>query len=166
MKICLIGSTRFMEQYVEANRRLTLEGHVVYTVAAISTASGGELPEDQKMVLDLVHLRKIQESDCVALISDETGYYGFSTKREMIWAGMIGKDLAIYVPGDPRANLFAYVPLFGSKKILDIPSIETVAQVWDQVKNPKPEDLTETFGPLDSGNGGPRTLIGTRGGEA
>jgi hypothetical protein len=104
MKICLIGSSRFKDQYAEANRKLTLAGHVVYSIATVSSAAGEELPEDQKMVLDLVHLRKIQESDCIALITDATGYYGFSTKREMIWTGMIGKDLAIYVPGE-RADL-------------------------------------------------------------
>lgn len=95
MKLCLIGSTRFMDQYRDMNHKLTLAGHIVYSVAAISTSVGpnSELPEDQKMVLDLVHLRKIQESDAIVLVTDETCYYGFSTKREILWAQMLNKGL-------------------------------------------------------------------------
>ena len=44
-------------------------------------------------MLDLVHLRKIQESDAVVLVTDETGYYGDSTKRELIWAEMLNKSI-------------------------------------------------------------------------
>lgn len=90
MKICLIGSSRFKDLYDATNKKLTLDGHIVYSIATVSTADGSELPEAQKMVLDLVHLRKMQESDACVLVTDETGYFGFSTKREMIWAQMIG----------------------------------------------------------------------------
>ncbi len=93
MKLCLIGSTRFMPQYIEANRQLTLQGHVVYTVAMMSSSTAetkSDLSEADKQVLDLVHLRKIQESDAVLLITDETGYIGFSTFRELQWAQMNG----------------------------------------------------------------------------
>lgn len=103
MKLCLIGSSRFMNEYREANKALTLAGHIVYTVAAISTSiSGGEygITKDQKEILDLVHLRKILESDAVVLITDKTGYYGESTRREIRWASLINKDL--YFPEDVR----------------------------------------------------------------
>lgn len=99
MKLCLIGSSRFLDRYVEANRRLTLSGHIVYSIATVSSAAGGELPEEQKIVLDLVHLRKIQESDAVVLITDETDYVGFSTRREIQWAQMLGK-LCYWSPDD------------------------------------------------------------------
>lgn len=103
MKICLIGSTRFMDQYREVNKNLTLGGHVVYTVAAISTSLTNEhikaedqgITEDEKQTLDLVHLLKIQASDAVVLITDRDGYVGFSTKREIKWAMMIGKQVIL-----------------------------------------------------------------------
>jgi hypothetical protein len=82
-----------MPQYIEANRQLTLQGHIVYTVATISTSDAtkkSDITEEDKQVLDLVHLRKIQESDAVLLITDETGYIGFSTFREIQWAQMNG----------------------------------------------------------------------------
>lgn len=89
MKICLIGSSRFKDLYGEINRRLTLDGHICYSIATVSTSDGSELPEEQKMILDLVHLRKIAESEACVLVTDETGYFGFSTKREMIWAQIL-----------------------------------------------------------------------------
>lgn len=101
MKLCLIGSSRFMDQYRAVNKELTLLGHVVYTIATISTsiANESDRPSDEeKIMLDLVHLRKIQESDAVVLVTDETGYYGDSTKRELMWAQMLGKS--IYFPDD------------------------------------------------------------------
>jgi len=93
MKLCLIGSSRFKDQYDELNRRLTLAGHVVYSIAQVSTSAGTELDPDDKMVLDLVHLRKIQESEGVVLVTDESRYIGFSTRREMIWARMLSKPI-------------------------------------------------------------------------
>ena len=101
MKLCLVGSSRFMDQYRAVNRELTLLGHVVYTITTISTsiANENERPsEEEKIMLDLVHLRKIQESDGVVLITDESGYYGESTKRELMWTDMLDKQ--IYFPED------------------------------------------------------------------
>jgi hypothetical protein len=106
MKITLCGSTRFMDRYHAANRQLTLMGHVVYSVATISTgaaasqhtAVGEEVSDDDKVVLDLVHLRKIQESDAIVVIgwnkdADTPNYIGPSTRREIMWATMLGKPV-------------------------------------------------------------------------
>lgn len=104
MKICLIGSSRFIDQYREVNRQLTLAGHIVYTIAAISTQLQERVKAEEvitleeKETLDLVHLRKIQESNVVVLISDETGYYGESTRREIKWAQILG--LGVLMPDD------------------------------------------------------------------
>jgi len=103
MKIALIGSSRFLEKYNEINRRLSLAGHVVYSIATVSTSSGKltqarSLTEDEKETLDLVHLLKIQESDACFLITDETKYVGESTRREMKWAVM--QDMAVLSDAD------------------------------------------------------------------
>lgn len=146
MKMCLIGSTRFMENYVRANRELTLKGHIVYTVATISTASAmkptaeSPITEDQKMVLDLVHLRKIEESEANVLITDDTGYYGFSTRREMVWGLILAKPLFIFVTRDPEPPVIVHVgaPL-GIRLIEDLPKPETVAQVIFETRRQSPE---------------------------
>lgn len=104
MKICLIGSTRYMDDYHRANRELTLAGHIVYSVAVISTSVTEKEPitEDQKETLDLVHLRKIQESELVVIVgkaSRGVPYLGPSTKRELKWATM--NSISCIVQDDP-----------------------------------------------------------------
>ena len=91
MKICLIGSSRFLGKYEEVNRKLSLAGHVVYSIATVT--SKVDISANDKETLDLVHLLKIQESDACFLITDEAKYVGESTKREMKWAVM--QDMAI-----------------------------------------------------------------------
>lgn len=99
MKICLIGSSRFMDKYLEVNRKLSLAGHVVYSIATRSTSAEYQpnsidpLTPDEKETLDLVHLQKILESDECFVITDETGYVGESTRREIKWASMNGVDV-------------------------------------------------------------------------
>lgn len=94
MKICLIGSTRFIEKYQEINAKLTLAGHIVYTVALLtSEVRSAEITPEQKETLDLVHLRKILESDMVFLITDESRYVGESTRRELKWAQIFQKSI-------------------------------------------------------------------------
>ena len=107
MKLCLIGSTRFKDLYHELNRKLTAMGHIVYSVAFISSdGAPTEVTEDEKIILDLVHLRKILESDAVVLVTDATKYIGFSTKREIQWAQMLGKRL--YADHHKVPSAFSY----------------------------------------------------------
>lgn len=104
MKICLIGSTRFREDYERVAKQLSLAGHTVYSVSCFTREQGPDdegpsesLTADQKMVLDLVHLNKILLSDCVVLVGEQDGrpYYGESTKRELVWARMHKKHLVL-----------------------------------------------------------------------
>ena len=97
MKITLCGSTRFMDQYNEWNIKLTMAGHLVYSVARPSTSFvQGEGPKEQtlepieKRHLDLIHLAKIEESDAIFVI-DPNYYIGESTQREIAWANLRGK---------------------------------------------------------------------------
>jgi hypothetical protein len=96
MKLCLIGSTRFMDLYIDFNQRLTRAGHIVYSVAMISSSQRGHdspnITDLEKTRLDLVHLKKILESEAVVVVSDATGYIGDSTRRELDWAALVDKD--------------------------------------------------------------------------
>src|SRR3954462_11130076 len=80
-KIVLIGSTRFVRAFAEWNARLTLKGHLVYSVAL--TSSEYALPERDKIVLDYVHMKKIEASD-EACVLEVRGYSGESAEREII----------------------------------------------------------------------------------
>lgn len=95
MKLTLCGSTRFRDDYEAANRALTLRGHVVYTVAHYGHHEG-QLAPDVKETLDLVHLRKIVESDAVMLVGkdpDGAPYVGESTAREVKWAKLLDRGV-------------------------------------------------------------------------
>ena len=91
LKVALCGSARFEDSYHFWNERLSLEGNVVYSLAVYPSCKGGQKDwynEDQKEMLDAVHLAKIEESD-VAFIIDcdhrdpSRTYIGSSTLREL-----------------------------------------------------------------------------------
>lgn len=94
MKICLCGSAKFELQFHEWDEKLTLAGHVVYSLAIYPSSKEGNkdwYTEEQKQTLDLVHLAKIEESDAIVVLNVpatdyEEGYIGFSTRREIEWA--------------------------------------------------------------------------------
>lgn len=91
-RITLCGSTRFKKAWVEWNARLTLEGHLVYSVAMWSHSVRVEPTEEQKVILDKVHFGKIDNSDEVFVL-DVGGYIGDSTRREIAHAEATGKPV-------------------------------------------------------------------------
>ncbi len=106
MKICLCGSTRFMDQFHAANVALSLAGHVVYSVAT-STKGDFQPTEDQKIALDAVHLSKIEESDAVMIVGIQEGgsmYIGDSTRREIMYARLRDKPVYFYEPDQKIAG--------------------------------------------------------------
>ena len=92
MKITLCGSTRFRKQYEEINRRLSKQGHVVYSVSCFGH-DGDPLTTKEKETLDRVHLAKIDNSDAIVVLNVDN-YIGESTSREIAHAKATGK--AIY----------------------------------------------------------------------
>lgn len=77
-----------------ANRELTFSGVIVL---APSEADEAPTPE-QKVVLDALHLRKIDLADRV-LVVNPGGYVGESTRREIVYAEAAGKPVTFT---DPR----------------------------------------------------------------
>ena len=103
MKFCLCGSTRFMDQFHAANVALSLAGYTVYSVAT-STKGDFQPTEDQKIVLDAVHLSKIEESDAIMVVGyqeDGSMYIGDSTKREIAYAHLREKKVYFFKPHQP-----------------------------------------------------------------
>jgi len=96
--ICLCGSTRFTDAFREANLQETLKAKIVLSVGC-DTKSDVELrirPE-QKVMLDMLHLRKIDLADEV-LILNVGGYIGESTRRELDYARSLGKPVYFLEP--------------------------------------------------------------------
>ena len=94
--VCLCGSTRFYDEFQEANFRETMYGKIVLSVGCYphskdKTHKQG-LTEKQKEDLDELHLRKIDLADEI-LVLDVGGYIGESTGREIEYAIKAGKKV-------------------------------------------------------------------------
>lgn len=91
--ITLCGSTRFKEQYLEAQKRLTLEGNIVISVGLFGHSGDDEVwTEGTKAMLDDMHKRKIDLADEIFVVN-VGGYIGESTRSEIAYAKSQGKDV-------------------------------------------------------------------------
>lgn len=91
--ITLCGSTRFKEQYLEAQKRLTLEGNIVISVGLFGHSGDNEVwTEGTKEMLDDMHKRKIDMADSIYVINPG-GYIGSSTRSEIEYAVLHGKKV-------------------------------------------------------------------------
>ena len=89
--ITLCGSTRFKDAYMEAQKRLTLEGNIVISVGLFGHSGDDEVwTEGTKEMLDQMHLRKIDMADEIYVIN-VGGYIGESTRREIEYAKKNGR---------------------------------------------------------------------------
>lgn len=105
MKLVLCGSGKFEKAFHEWNEYLTVQrGCVVYSLAVFPSTKQKKnwYNENQKLVLDLVHMKKISESDGVVVITHanfqgpagkHTAYIGESTRREILWAEINDKPI-------------------------------------------------------------------------
>ena len=94
--ITLCGSTKFKEQYLEAQKRLTLDGNIVISVGLFGHSGDDEVwTEGTKSMLDDMHKRKIDMADEIFVIN-VGGYLGESTRGEIEYAkskGMVVRYL-------------------------------------------------------------------------
>ena len=91
--ITLCGSTRFKEQFLEAQKRLTLEGNIVISVGLFGHSGDEEVWKDgTKEMLDDMHKRKIDMADEIFVIN-VGGYIGESTRAEIEYAKKNGRGV-------------------------------------------------------------------------
>ncbi len=84
--ITLCGSTRFKDEFLAEQKRLTLEGNIVLSVGLFGHSGDEEVwSESTKEMLDDMHLRKIDLADEIFVINPG-GYIGESTMREIEYA--------------------------------------------------------------------------------
>jgi hypothetical protein len=91
--ITLCGSTRFKDEFMEAQKRLTLEGNIVISVGLFGHSGDEEVWENMdegtltktKEMLDDMHKRKIDMADEIFVIN-KGGYIGDSTRSEIEYA--------------------------------------------------------------------------------
>lgn len=96
--ITLCGSTRFKDEFLQVQKRLTLEGNIVISVGLFGHSgdsevwgnmSEGTLTKTKEM-LDDMHKRKIDMADEIFVIN-KNGYIGSSTQSEIDYAMKHGK---------------------------------------------------------------------------
>lgn len=105
--ITLCGSTRFKDEFMEAQKRLTLEGNIVISVGLFGHSGDDEVWEDMdegtltetKRMLDDMHKRKIDMADEIYVINVD-GYVGESTQSEIEYAEETGKEVRYLVDPD------------------------------------------------------------------
>ena len=96
--VTLCGSTRFKEQVLEAQKRLTLEGNIVISVGLFGHSGDEEVwTEGTKEMLDNMHKRKIDMADSIYVIN-VGGYIGESTRSEIEYATRNGKEVEYLEP--------------------------------------------------------------------
>lgn len=96
--ITLCGSTKFKEEFIREQKRLTLEGNIVISVDLFGHSGDNEVWEgmdediltNTKIMLDDMHKRKIDMADEIFVIN-VGGYIGDSTKSEIAYAEQNGK---------------------------------------------------------------------------
>ena len=98
--ITLCGSTRFKDEFMEVQKRLTLAGNIVISVGLFSHSGDNEVWENMdegtltktKEMLDDMHKRKIDMADEIFVIN-LGGYIGSSTRSEIDYAIATGKPV-------------------------------------------------------------------------
>lgn len=103
--VTLCGSTRFKDEFYEAQKRLTLEGNIVISVGLFGHAGDQEVWDDMdegtlsktKEMLDDMHKRKIDMADSIYVIN-VGGYIGESTRSEINYAENHGKKVYYLEP--------------------------------------------------------------------
>ena len=96
--VTLCGSKRFKDAFMEAQKRLTLEGNIVISVDLFGHSGDREVWENMdegtltaiKEMLDDMHKRKIDMADSIYVIN-VGGYIGDSTRSEIEYAKNTGK---------------------------------------------------------------------------
>jgi predicted phosphodiesterase len=95
--VTLCGSTKFKDEFITEQKRLTLEGNIVISVGLFGHTGDEEVwLEKTKMMLDDMHKRKIDLADEIFVINPG-GYIGASTRSEIEYAIKTNKPVGYLV---------------------------------------------------------------------
>jgi hypothetical protein len=98
--ITLCGSTKFKDEFVAEQKRLTLEGNIVISVGLFGHSGDEEVwSESTKEMLDDMHKRKIDLADEIFVVNPDR-HIGKSTLGEIEYALKTNKSVNYLVPVD------------------------------------------------------------------
>ena len=147
--ITLCGSTRFKDEFLEAQKRLTLEGNVVISVGLFGHSGDDEVwTEGVKDMLDRQHLAKIDLADEIYVINVGC-YIGDSTRREIAYAEYKGKSIT-YLESCRKPSLYdnyaALGELHDARRISD-EDFEQAGRDFDKKREAAFEEYNACQGP-------------------
>lgn len=91
--VTICGSMRFFDQMLQVAADETMRGNIV--LAPFSVVASADQESDVKRQLDELHLRKIDLSERIIVVTNQDGYIGDSTRREMAYALSAGKAMDV-----------------------------------------------------------------------
>ena len=100
--VCICGSTKQADEFIEANRKETMQGNIVLTVGVFAGSGQKvhgrdiELSEHEKLELDALHKDKIRLADEVLFIKKPDGSFGSSTDSEHEFAKELKKPIRYF----------------------------------------------------------------------
>lgn len=89
MVITLCGSAKFRKEIDEAQIKLTLQGHQLFTIENLENI---EITKEIETMLAISHRKKIDLSDAIYVIN-VNGYIGESASNEIDYAINNGKEV-------------------------------------------------------------------------
>ena len=102
--VTICGSMRFFEQILQVAADETVKGHIV--LAPFSVIAQADQRSDLKKMLDELHFKKIDMCSQIIVVTNQNGYVGDSTRKEMGYALSSGKDMDVrefYIAADEVA---------------------------------------------------------------
>ena len=94
--VTLCGSTKFKDEFMAVQKKLTLDGCIVISVGLFGHSGDDEVwTEGTKEMLDDMHKRKIDMADEIFVVNVD-GYIGNSTKSEIEYAKSKGLPIRYY----------------------------------------------------------------------
>ncbi|MGL5642890.1 MAG: hypothetical protein ACRDDM_11500 [Paraclostridium sp.] len=96
--ITLCGSTKFKNEFLEIQKKLTLEGNIVISLGIFTHADNENIMNEEITdMLEDIHKEKIKMSNEIFVIN-KNGYIGESTKKEIAYAIQQGKAINYLEP--------------------------------------------------------------------
>lgn len=96
MKIITVcGSYKFRKEMVEVTEKLALQGNCMLTPIELSKPNKEAYTEKEAEIFDKMHKEKIKLADAI-LVVNVNGYIGDSTKTEIEYAKLLGKEILYY----------------------------------------------------------------------
>lgn len=92
MTVAMIGSTRFMDTFIEESWKLSMQGYIVTLPnfrPKTMMSKGFDIPED---ILEDIGFKRIEMADLVFVVNED-GYVGSSTSKEIRFATELNKPI-------------------------------------------------------------------------